>query len=110
MSPLLFNVYLEEALRSKERLWKAATSDRLLAYADDLVIQGKDIDELGEIISDLEGLDKDWNLKVNHNKSEILSQHVEELRTVRGVREVNIVKYLGVNITIETKSLIQKNK
>ncbi len=59
---------------------------------------------------ELEGLDKDWNLKVNHNKSEILGQSVEELRTVRGVQEVGIVKYLGVNITFDTKSLIQRNK
>ena len=110
LSPLLFNIYLEGALQSKERLWKAATSDRLMAYADDLVIQGKDLSELETLIADLEDLDKDWNLKINHNKSEILGNPEGELLTTRGVQEVHCVKYLGVIISSDNKNLIQKNK
>jgi hypothetical protein len=34
LSPTLFNVYLEEALKSKTLLWQAAQRGNLLAYAD----------------------------------------------------------------------------
>jgi len=66
LSPLLFNLYLEEALKTKEHLWKAATSQRLLAYADDLVLQGKDLAEIEQLVIELESLDEDWSLTVNH--------------------------------------------
>ena len=54
LSPLLFNLYMEEALKTKGLLLKAATSQRLLAYADDLVIQGKDLTEMEQLIFELE--------------------------------------------------------
>ena len=82
LSPLLFNVYLEEALRTKERLWQAAISGRLMAYADDLVIQVKDLAELEAVIIDLEDLSGVWNLKINHSKCEILA-HKEADLTIR---------------------------
>ena len=73
LSPLLFNMYLEEALKTKELLWQAATSQRLLAYADDLVIQAKDLKDIEILVTELESLDEAWNLTVNHAKSEILA-------------------------------------
>ena len=81
-----------------------------MAYADDLVIQGKDLDELGNLISELESLDKDWNLTVNHSKSEILAVKENDDRLIKEIRQVQIVKYLGVSIAKEDKTVISKNK
>ncbi len=86
LSPLLFNLYLEEALKSKELLWKAASSQRLMAYADDLVIQGKDLGEIEKLVIELETLDGDWNLTVNHAKSEILAISETDKGPVKGIR------------------------
>jgi hypothetical protein len=86
LSPLLFNVYLEEALRTKERLWQAATSGRLMAYADDLVINGRDLGDLEAIVADLEELNDNWNLKINHSKREILAHKETDLTIpVKGI-------------------------
>ncbi len=63
-----------------------ATNGRLLAYADDLVIQGKDLAELRAIIGDLEELNNDWNLKINHGKCEILAHKETDLTLpVKGI-------------------------
>ena len=40
LSPLLFNVYLEEAIAHSETLKELARSGKLLAYADDIMIAG----------------------------------------------------------------------
>ncbi len=42
LSPLLFNVYLDEALRSSERLTQLIKRGDLIAYADDLYIYAQD--------------------------------------------------------------------
>ena len=57
-----------------------------MAYADDLVIQGKDPEELRNIITELEGLDEVWNLTVNHSKSEILAVNETDMSPVKGIK------------------------
>ena len=102
---------MEEALRTKERLWQAATSGRLMAYADDLVICGKDLAELEVFIEDLEELNGDWNLKINHGKCEILAHKETDLTLpVKGIVQSLEVKYLGVTIAQEDNALVRKNK
>ena len=81
-----------------------------MAYADDLVIQGKDLGELGNLISELESLDKDWNLTVNHSKSEILAVKENDNGPIKEIKQVQIVKYLGVSIAKEDKIVLNKNK
>ena len=38
MSPVLFNVYLEEAIRSSKILEEVRSRDDLLAFADDMLV------------------------------------------------------------------------
>jgi hypothetical protein len=110
LSPLLFNLYLEEALKTKELLWQAASSNRLLAYADDLVLQGKDLEEIEQLVDELESLDKDWNLTVNHSKSEVLAVNEADTKIIRGIKQVNIIRYLGVSIVKDDKATVSSNK
>ena len=56
-----------------------------MAYADDLVIQGEDTEELGDLIIELESLDEVWNLTVNHSKSEILAVNETIVSPIRGI-------------------------
>ena len=81
-----------------------------MAYADDLVIQGKDLDELEILITELEGLDNVWNLTVNHSKSEILAVNENDMSTVKRIKQVPIVRYLGVMIAQDDKTVVSKNK
>jgi hypothetical protein len=110
LSPLLFNLYMEEALKTQEHLWRAATSQRLLAYADDLVIQGKDLAEIEEFIVELERLDEDWSLTVNHAKSEVLAVNDKDVTIVRRIKQVPLVRYLGVTIAQDNKLIVSNNK
>jgi retron-type reverse transcriptase len=46
LSPLLFNVYLEEVLTRCPTIEKMIREDRVLEYADDIVLLGNSSDEL----------------------------------------------------------------
>ena len=81
-----------------------------MAYADELVIQGKDLEELGNLINELEDLDEVWNLTVNHNKSEILVVNETDMSPVKGIKQVPIVRYLGVSIANDDKTVVSRNK
>lgn len=111
LSPVLFNVYLEEALKSKQNLWKAALKGHLVAYADDMVICTSSEEELKVMISELEQLDTLWGIKMNLNKSEILSGGASNRpEDIAGVRRVQEVKYLGVVIARDDKEMVNKNR
>jgi len=73
LSPMLFNVYLEEALRSSQKLEEVRSRGDLLAFADDMLVMSNNIHEIEQIINELTSLQVKWNLKLNKKKSEILS-------------------------------------
>jgi hypothetical protein len=75
LAPFLFNVYLEEALMSAPILKEAIKNQKLIAYADDLMIFADYEKTLESIIQSLEGLEASWILKLNKRKSEILSKN-----------------------------------
>ena len=66
---MLFNVYLEEALNTSEKLLEMRTRGDLLAFADDMLILTNSKPELVEAIRELERLTPIWNLKMNKDKS-----------------------------------------
>ena len=53
LSPVLFNVYLEEALGSSELLKKVRSRGDLLAFADDMLLMSNSRTEVEEIINEL---------------------------------------------------------
>jgi hypothetical protein len=56
LSPMLFNVYLEEALNTSAKLAEMRRRGDLLAFADDMLILTNSKPELEEAIRELEGL------------------------------------------------------
>ena len=69
LSPMLFNVYLEEALNSSAKLLAMRKRGDLLAFADDMLILTNCKAELEEAIKEIELLAHEWNLKMNKEKS-----------------------------------------
>ena len=101
LSPVLFNVYLEEALKSSKKLVGLIRRGDLLAFADDMLVMSNCQHEINEVIEELAKLNLEWNLRLNKKKSEILTN--ESLQETGGVRCTKIVKYLGVKVTADKK-------
>ena len=53
LSPVLFNIYLEEALNSSEKLKQVRKRGDLLAFADDMLVMTSDRGELEHIVNEL---------------------------------------------------------
>ena len=62
LSPLLLIVYLEEAQKSKDTLWRAVQQGNLLTYADDMVLHAASAQNLNNLIRDLQGLEGNLGL------------------------------------------------
>jgi hypothetical protein len=56
LSPVLFNVYLEEALKSSSKLEAVRKRGDLLAFADDMLIMTNNQNELVMVIEELTAL------------------------------------------------------
>ena len=56
LSPVLFNIYLEEALNSSEKLKQVRKRGDLLAFADDMLAMTSDRGELEIIVNELSSL------------------------------------------------------
>jgi hypothetical protein len=105
LSPILFNVYLEEAIRSSQKLEEVRSRGDLLAFADDMLVMSNSQHEIEMIINEFTTLNDKWNLRLNKKKSEILTN--AELEEINGVRCSKIVKYLGVKVTVDKKEQIK---
>ena len=101
LSPVLFNVYLEEALKSSRKLEEVRRRGDLLAFADDMLVMSNSQSEIEMIVSELANLESNWNLRLNKKKSEILTG--ENLPEIGGVKCTKTVKYLGVRVTVDKK-------
>ena len=99
LSPVLFNVYLEEALKTSRKLEEVRKRGDLLAFADDMLVMSNNQHEIEMVISELAKLQDDWNLRLNKKKSEILTG--ENLPEIGGVKCTRTVKYLGVKVTVD---------
>ena len=53
LSPVLFNVYLEEALGSSELLKKVRSRGDLLTFADDILLKSNEQEEIERTIHEL---------------------------------------------------------
>ena len=98
---MLFNVYLEEAIKSSSKLESTRKRGDLLAFADDMLVMTNSKGELSFIINELDKLQHKWNLRLNKKKSEILTR--ESMEEVSGVKCTKAVKYLGVKVVLNRK-------
>ena len=78
LSPVLFNVYLEEALNSSELLKGMRRRGDLLAFADDMLVMSSQKGEIEQAISELSSLQLKYNLRLIKKKSEILTAEKRE--------------------------------
>ena len=101
LSPMLFNVYLEEALNSSAKLSEMRKRGDLLAFADDMLILTNVQAEMLEAIKELENLAPEWSLKMNKEKSQILTK--DNIQNIGGIPCMTNVKYLGVPIHVNEK-------
>ena len=69
LSPVLFNVYLEEALKSSSKLEDVRRRGDQLAFADDMLVMSNSQSEIEMIINELATLNVRWNLRLNKRKS-----------------------------------------
>ena len=77
LSPVLFNVYLEEALDSSNILQRMRKRGDLLAFADDMLIMSNQKSEIEEAVNGMASLQMKYNLRLNKKKSEILTSQKE---------------------------------
>ena len=84
LSPVLFNIYLEEALNSSEKLRQVRKKGDFLAFADDMLVMTSDRGELEIIVNELSSLSGNYNLRLNKKKSEILT--LEKAGEIGGIR------------------------
>ena len=73
LSPVLFNVYLEEALKSSRKLEEMRKRGDLLAFADDMLVMSNSQSEIEMVVEELATLNINWNLRLNKKKTEILT-------------------------------------
>ena len=102
LSPMLFNIYLEEALGHTTKLREMIRRGDLLAFADDMLILTNSRPELVKAIEELEGLGREWNLRLNKTKSQGLTE--ERVEQIAGVPCASQVKYLGVPVCLDAKA------
>jgi hypothetical protein len=56
LSPVLFNVYLEEAIMSSKKLDEIRSRGDLLAFADDMLVISNNEAELEKIINEMKSI------------------------------------------------------
>ena len=56
LSPVLFNVYLEEAINSSAKLEEVRKEGDLLAFADDMLVMSNSLHEIEGIINEFTAL------------------------------------------------------
>ena len=108
LSPVLFNVYLEEAIKSSKILDGVRVRGDLLAFADDMLVMTNSKAELAQIINEFTDLNVRWNLKLNKKKSEILTK--DDSEEINGIKCSTTVKYLGVRVAVDRKEQIRISK
>ncbi len=99
LPPLLFKVYLEEALRFLQMQEQVRKHGDLLAFEDNMLLKFKSKVNVEEIISELGMLELSHNFRMNKKKSEILT--AKDLEEIAGVKCKKTVKNLGVVIATE---------
>ena len=100
LSPLLFNVYLEEALGSTQMVREMVSRGDLLAFAVDMLILTNSKAEMMQAIQELDSLSGAWNLRLNKAKLQVLIK--DKLEDIAGIPCVTQVKYLGVPVHLDT--------
>ena len=110
LSPLLFNVYLDEALKSQETLNLLVQKQMLRAFADDIVCIVKNREELQGVIKSFEELMNKFNIHINKKKTQYVAKVKRgdtSTAEVEGISRVTDYKYLGLTVTHGKKKILR---
>jgi ribosomal protein S10 len=107
LSPILFNIYLEEMIREIELNMKGVKIGgrkvSCVRFADDMAILAEDQEDLETSVKKLEEACKTYGMKINAKKTKVMNVGSEKDMVIRvgGVRmeQVNSFKYLGSFLT-----------
>lgn len=109
MSPILFNLYLEELLvrirKSKKGVKVGGGTLGCLAYADDIVLMAESKGEMEDLLHITNTYGKEWELKFSEKKCKVMEFNTEERNQwVLGNTVLEIVDkyiYLGLEVNKE---------
>ena len=108
ISPTLFKIYIEEALKRWKKKCKVLgvqMDDDILCsllFADDQVIVAEDEEDINYMYRKLEEEYEKWGLEINLDKTQYLTigTHGHDLQTDKGIiKHTTDYKYLGTTIT-----------
>jgi hypothetical protein len=89
LSPLVFNIYLEEALKISQKLEQVRKRRELLLFADDMFLVSYSNPEIEKSINELVSLELSFDIRLNMKKSNILSgEDMEEIVGIKCWKEV----------------------
>jgi hypothetical protein len=74
LSPMLFNIYLEHAVKTQPALRQAIDRGSLKAFADDMLVQTNEIEFMEGMITGFKNLDAEFSLQLNASKYYILTK------------------------------------
>jgi len=114
LSPLLFNLFLENIMSEALETFKGTVSVggrsiSNLRFADDIDLMAGSRKELGELTSLLDKTCNDYGMEISTDKSKVMSMGTEATKPeiiVRGnkLEQVETFKYLGAQITKDGRS------
>jgi retron-type reverse transcriptase len=85
LSPLLFNFYLDIALKSNQVLFDAILDEKLMAFADDIVLTFQSEIELKWLSNAMNSLSIKYGLHLHPKKS----QFIYSGKTFKKIKQVN---------------------
>ena len=74
---MLFNEYLEEAIKESKLLEDIRSRGDLLAFADDMLVCSNSKAEIEQAIRAIEAWRSSFNIKINKAKSKILTREAD---------------------------------
>ena len=114
LSPALFNIYMEEAIREAQEIGLNGIKINgdeinMLRFADDIAIIAENQDDLQRSINAMDQALQEYNMNINKTKTKILVCGREKLNavvTMRGqkLEQVDSFTYLGSTITWDGRS------
>ena len=120
LSPILFNLYLENIMREKLHNFKSTISieGRIISnlrFADDIDLMGGNNDELQELTDRLSNSAREYGMEISSEKSKVMANS-GDITTVQismngqHVEEVMAFKYLGATLTKDGRSSADQDK
>ena len=111
LSPSLFNIYLDEALRTRPTLVSLIDEGKLIAFADDIIVMASSRTEAEAAIDAMNSLDE-FGLHLNKNKTKIMTDN-RDSQDIPKIRDIDLstqMRYLGMDLVCERPKLISLAK